>query len=261
MKIAVVELTPKLAMEWQEKVNPEKQRKFRPSHAQKLAGAMSRNEFTMNNDMFMFGKNGLENGQHRCAAVIKSGKTISVVVATDCSEDEIKHADQGGLPRKTADFLHYSGVENSVHLTAIMNLVKCEFNQDRFTLTADEAAKFYENNKDCLRACLYLWGRAASSGCPVEPSMICALHFMASDKVKASEFCERVSDCVTTAKKDPIWHLLKRFRDSRENISGKMTRDLKVAILIKAYQLFLTGQEIPFLRWSPGQNEQFPIVP
>ena len=69
-EIKSIKLTPAKAIEFLANIAPDKQRRYRPNHATKLAEAMRRGEFTKNNDMLMIGVNGeLLNGQHRCNAV------------------------------------------------------------------------------------------------------------------------------------------------------------------------------------------------
>jgi len=258
-----VTLTPELAAEWKATVTTETQRKYRDHHALKLSRAIERGEWKQNNDMFMFDKNGaLANGQHRCGAVIKAGKTIVIVVAYDCTEDEIKHADQGGLPRRSDDALHYAGFVQERNIAAIINTIHRDIEGDRFAPSADQCIAFAQANRAALYEANAYWYRGKETRCPVEPSILCAVYFVAAqtDKASAASFVTAVTDNVPRVRHDGAWHVIKRFKQNNEMLTGRMNRKTKVALVIKAYNAWKDGKTMPFLRWSPGQGESFPEI-
>lgn len=263
MTITRMTLTPEKAAEWFSTVEPEKQRKFRDHHALKLAEIIRRGEWRTNNDMFMFDKDGrLANGQHRAAAIAKAGRSVSVVVAFDCEEDQIKVADQGGMPRRNDDALHYAGFTNTTNLSAIINTIKRDVENERFAPSAQEAVEFARKHMDSLDYALSLWRKCTESRCPVEPSIVAAVWFIASfvDPQGASSFAVALADGMPGERGDAVWMLLKRFKEDKERLAGKMSRHTKVALVIKAYQYWKAGKKPPFLRWSPGIGEEFPVI-
>ena len=263
MKVETMKLTPSIAESWLESITNDKQRKFRDHHALKLARAMSRGEWQTNNDMFMHGPDGLGNGQHRCAAVIKSKVPIDIVVAWNCTHDEIRRADQGGLKRGTSDALHYEGMQNTNNLAALINTIIRDCEKNRFAPSSEEAIKFARNNQEQLRSSLSYWNRCGGSRCPVEPSIVCAIHFIATQSGlpnEADRFAGAVADGVPQERGDAVWMLLKRFKDNKERISGRISRSLKCALAIKAFNYWIAGMKPPFLRFSPGRKEEWPSV-
>ncbi len=263
MKIESLNLTPKKAAEWFSTVVPEKQRKFRDHHATKLAEGIKRGEWNQNNDMFMFDKHGcLANGQHRAAAIAEAGRTVPVVVAYDCTEDQIKVADQGGLPRRNGDALHYEGFSNTSNLAAIINTLIRDIECSRFAPSAAEAVAFCRKHHDKLAVAMTYWRKCGDSRCPIEPSIVCAVWFAASeiDEDSATSFATAIADGVPRQRGDAVWMVLKRFKEDKERNIGHMTRRIKVALVIKAYQYWKEGKRPPFLRFSPGQNEEFPVI-
>jgi hypothetical protein len=263
MRIETVTLTPAKAAEWFGTVAPEKQRRFRDHHAVKLAEIIKRGEWRQNNDMFMFDANGcLANGQHRAAAIAKAGRTVSVVVAHDCTDEQIKVADQGGLPRRNEDALRYAGFDNTTNLAAIINTIKRDVENERFAPSAFEVVTFAKTHYDALVESLGYWRKCAASRCPVEPSIVAAVWFVAQqvDKRSADSFTTALSDGVPGDRGDAIWMLLRRFKEDKERFTGRMTRHVRVALVIKAYQFWKANKRPPFIRWSPGQGEEFPVI-
>lgn len=263
MRIETVKLTPAKAAEWLLTVVPEKQRKFREHHAKKLAEIIRRGEWETNNDLFMFDtQSHLGNGQHRCAAIAKAGRTVTVNVAWDCTDKQIKVADQGGLPRDTSDALHYEGFANTRNMAAIINTIFRDVNNERFAPSATEAVVFAKKHIDALNKALTFWRKCNDSRCPVEPSIVCAVWFVAmqTNEHAANSFTNALSDGVPGARGDAIWMLMKRFKEDNERTIGRMNRHVRVALAIKAYQYWADGKRPPFLRWSPGAGEEFPVI-
>jgi hypothetical protein len=192
-----------------------------------------------------------------------AGISVPVVVAFDCSESEVKKADQGALPRKNDDALHYAGVGNSRTLSALVTAILKDFEQGRFVPSAEECVSFVLENQHRLEESMRYGHKAKDAKSPVEPALLSALHYLAAqnNKEKADEFCGLLADGISRKRGDAAWLLLRRLKETKEKMGGMITRHTKVALMIKAYKLFLTGQESPFLRWSPGQNEEFPVVP
>jgi hypothetical protein len=261
-EIKTIRLRPKLAQELIATISPDKQRKFRDHHALKLSRAIERGEWRQNNDMFMFGPNGLGNGQHRCAAAIKANKSIVVTVAMGCTEDEIKQADQGGLPRRTDDILKYSGYTHATNLAAIINTTARDLERNRFTPSAVEALAIADANKESLYDSLQYWVRCAESRCPVEPSLVCAVHYVGKqvNREAADSFAVAVSDGTPARRGDPVWLLLKRFKENKERNMVRLDRSMKAALVVKAFNAWKDGKQIPWLRWSPATGEEFPEI-
>ena len=262
MKVTQMVLTPEIAEQWLESVDPDKQRKFRDHHALKLARAIERGEWTMNNDMFMHGPDGLGNGQHRCAGVVKSGISVPIVVAWGCTRDEIRRADQGCLKRDTADVLHYEGFTSTRNMAAIINTVVRDLERQRFAPSSEQAVAYCKAHFEALNESGRYWKRACVSRCPVEPSILCAVHYLAKAAGHdcADSFAGKVADCTPDQRGDAVWQLLRRFQENKDKLSGHMSRVLKCALIVKAYNAYRDGKKMPFLRWSPGQGEEFPEI-
>lgn len=264
MEIKQIELTPKKAQEWFETVTQEKQRKFRQLHSLKIAQAIQRGEWVLNNDLFMFDKDGvLINGQHRAAAIAKAGKTVSVNVAYGCSESEARIVDQGIMTRNNTDILHYNGIKNASNISAIIGTILRDIDGGRFTPTPDQCLDFANKHYEKLQYSVkFVINKCKDSRVEVEPTLLAAVWFVASevDLDAANSFAQAIAQNTPRERGDAAWMVIKRFKESKERLVGKMSRQVKIAILIKAFNYWRKDKKPPFLRWSPGQGEEFPQI-
>jgi len=90
-----VDLTPELAEELLKAVPPH-QRKVTRNHVLRLAEAMTKGGFLFTPQPLIIDTNGaLQDGQHRCHAVIESGMTIPVVLSRGADPDAFALIDTG----------------------------------------------------------------------------------------------------------------------------------------------------------------------
>jgi uncharacterized membrane protein len=263
MKTEQVKITPAMAEQWFLTVLPEKQRTFRDRHACEIRDAILRGEWVQNNDMFMFDTDGcLVNGQHRAAAIAKAGRSVTATVAYDCTEKEWKQADQKIMPRSNSDALHYAGITNASNKSAIAAAILRDYAGGWITPSSNQCVEFVLKHGSKFDEAQKIVNRCKVSGTYVNPSILAAVWFVASENYPeiANSFAYAVADKTPGQRGDAAWSLLKRFEDDRKRITGKMSRPVKMAITIKAFNYWNKGTHPPFLRWSPGQNEEWPQI-
>jgi hypothetical protein len=110
------ELTPEFAQELLNQLHPH-QRRLREYHVNILADAMSKGTFRWTADAIKLDKKmRVVDGQHRLAAIVKSGVTLKDVLVAVLEDDEaIKNIDQG-IGRSLGDLLITQG-RKPVHRT------------------------------------------------------------------------------------------------------------------------------------------------
>lgn len=112
----VIELTPDLAEALLAR-NPDN-RRLRERRVAELAADISNDNWKLNGEPIIVSSDGLLNdGQHRCSAVVMSGKPISVVMIFGVERDSRDTLDQG-TQRSAADYLEMHGSEDTAHLAA-----------------------------------------------------------------------------------------------------------------------------------------------
>lgn len=111
ISIKVENITPIMAAEWFKKVDRNHQRNLRENHVATLAAIMRNGQWTTNHQGIAFDDKGrLMDGQHRLAAIVKSGVTVSMIVSRGWQ-------DNGGLIMDTIDHNAKRTVGNSFQVT------------------------------------------------------------------------------------------------------------------------------------------------
>lgn len=118
----VVNLTPELAEEFLTHL-PQRQRSLSPATVDMYSADMLEGEWIFTGDAIRFDTDGnLIDGQHRCTAVVESGRTVPAVVIRGLNEDAILNLDNGRR-RSFGDDLRIKGYPNHTALAALVGRV------------------------------------------------------------------------------------------------------------------------------------------
>tara|TARA_R100001443_G_scaffold107715_1_gene117716 strand:+ start:5059 stop:5922 length:864 start_codon:yes stop_codon:yes gene_type:complete len=113
----VEQITPDFAERVLETKNT-KNRSFKPANLKRLISSIDNGEWTITNQGIAFDKEGnLLDGQHRLLAIIKTGKTLPIMVARNMNPKIFNCIDTGSA-RTAADGLFIKGSAKSKHLAA-----------------------------------------------------------------------------------------------------------------------------------------------
>tara|TARA_R100000697_G_scaffold80046_1_gene92169 strand:+ start:168 stop:1031 length:864 start_codon:yes stop_codon:yes gene_type:complete len=113
----VEEITPDFAEKILENKN-RKNRGIKPANLKRLITAIDNGEWTITNQGLAFDSDGnLLDGQHRLKAIVKTGKTLPIMVARNM-DPKIFNCVDTGVARTAADGLFIHGVSSSKHLAA-----------------------------------------------------------------------------------------------------------------------------------------------
>ena len=202
-------------------------------------------------------------GQHRCEAVIRTGKAIRVLIIYGLDPETYKVCDRGKT-RNFADALRRNGEKYCKYLAFALISVqiykeKGNFNRGgvfRYTLQTDDILKLLKQRPE-LRTSI----QKVRSVKPVLSVGIAAtMHYLFSeiDSAKADEFFRKLATGEDCKKKDPILALRDRLLfDKGQAI--KMEREYKLAIIIKAWNAFRQGKPLTKLSWGGPKNKKEPI--
>lgn len=115
-----VDLTPELA-EALLNINPDN-RSFRKVKVTQYSADMASGRWALNGEPIIVSKDGyLNDGQHRCLAVIDANATIPVAITFGIERETRLTVDQGGA-RSAGDFLGMEGVNNAALVAAIARM-------------------------------------------------------------------------------------------------------------------------------------------
>jgi hypothetical protein len=126
VKITTENITPETAAKWLAEHN-RSNRKLRPSRVRQYAQQMTRGQWMLTGDPVRFAADGrLLDGQHRLAAIVESGTTITAVVIRGVADDVFKVLDSG-LGRSPADALdvHVQNARQKAAAVRLLYVVDC----------------------------------------------------------------------------------------------------------------------------------------
>ena len=222
--------------------------------------AMARGEWEVNGEPIIFFDNGLlANGQHRLNAVIKSNKTIDMLVVNGVKDSTFATID-GGKKRGAGDILSIAGEKNHIVLASgarayIMYMSKgIKYSNE---ITSTMVKKYVDNHPD-----LKYWAGEYDSrkSAKLFPSFIVGILAFASEKYgipQVYSFFENITTGANIGEGDPALTLRNKFTDMRvKGLQPHVSR--KAAYIIKALNFHLKGKSIFKLSFSDG--EKFPSI-
>lgn len=260
MNVTKETITPKKAMEWLKR--NVHNRPLRETHANRIAGAMSRGEWKLNGETIKFNGNGdLIDGQHRLSACIASGKAFDSYVVRGLAHEAFDTID-GCKPRGASDVFARMGEKYYRHLSTAIRWASflpngCIPSGGNETLTNAQHVAYLEKNsgiRDSVE-------RASQSGIQTLMSIgqAAALHFLMSQKDAqlAELFWHQVSSGESIRKGMPAYELRKKLIDHRSGKSRRGRSEL-VALAIKAWNAARKNLDCKALKWA--DNEAFPVI-
>tara|TARA_R100001015_G_C4620568_1_gene177543 strand:+ start:557 stop:1420 length:864 start_codon:yes stop_codon:yes gene_type:complete len=113
----IEQITPDFA-EYVLETKNTKNRSMKPANLKRLVTAIDNGEWIITNQGLAFDKDGnLLDGQHRLLAIVKTGKTLPIMVARNM-DPKIFNCVDTGTARTAADGLYIEGCSTSKHLAA-----------------------------------------------------------------------------------------------------------------------------------------------
>ncbi len=261
MDIKVITITPEGAAAYLQK-NPTN-RPLKPVVVKRYAAAMKRGEWDgLNGETIKLNGDGtLVDGQHRLAAVVESGLTLTTTIVMGVRRTAQDTIDTG-TRRTLSDALKIRGEANHTTLAGALGYAYRHFSRlegQRIYPTTTQALTLLDEHPG-IRV-----GTAAARRLHrhihFNPSLAAWLyyHFGTIDRDDAEDFFTRL---VTLEKVDaghPILTLNQTVL--RDAASSPRMSVIKVqAITIKAWNAYRDGRELRLLKWSPGGSspESFP---
>lgn len=259
-------LTPEMA-----KILLERNEENRPisqSHINELTRMLNNGEGIYNGETIKLSYDGLLNdGQHRCHAVLRSGVSLPVFFVFGLTRDSRKTVDTG-TKRSPAAWLHMNGVKNSaLTAAALARVLSLEAGMDpskgRWSITEIEAA--FAKHPNIMRdfqipeAAARVYGQSAA--------LFVAIGYLYNNHHPGAgnTFFSMLRDGVAPSSQHAVAALRRRLQS---NLMGKakLPPVEVAALVIKAIRAFHVGKEVNILKWN-GQGtdekspEAFPEIP
>jgi hypothetical protein len=204
----------------------------------------------------------LIDGQHRMAAVIAADVTVEFIVCWGVKLDDQQVIDTG-RGRNLGDTLGMRGESN---VTTLAAAIGWHWRRERGRQTSNLAPTIAEGlrllqSDPGLRESVSPT-RAACRNLRIPAGLGCCLHYEMSslDSASADEFWATLATGLELHERHPIYVLRTRLEKNASSTITKLDKSLIHALIIKAWNSYLRGDEITFLRWSRGgaNAEPFP---
>lgn len=233
-----------------------------PRIVEEYASDMSSGRWMYNYQPIMFDRNNtLVDGQHRLAAIVASGVPIKCDVVFDCDPDIMNTVDIGAKRTAAqqltlAEIPHAAGV--AAMATFLLSLesgnIKCKKAVSRPLLLQ----YISEHADELIEAARHL-----AAGWKLVPMAISgALYVVFSrlHKTKAQEFFHLLVSGEELVTSNPIYRLRERLITNRAS-TRKMPRNHTVALIIKAWNAWITGDSADTVRYRDSDNWPIPVDP
>lgn len=264
--ITVETVTPELAAQWLRKNTHNRNLKER--NLQAMVGDMKAGNWKFNGEPIKFAKDGtLLDGQHRLTAVAQSGLAQDMLIVRGLDKGS-QHTMDAGAVRSAADALKLRGEKNCNTLASGIRLAMAwekgirkgigEGTRGLGKVTTSTILDYLDEHPE-----LRFYAKEATrlvSRCSLPAS---ALFLLVKLFYEINEDdCEWFFDRLTShegLRGDPIYELDKALTKADMG-SVKVRTSWRIAVTIKAWNKFRSGESMSVLRYSPGgaNPERFP---
>jgi hypothetical protein len=203
--------------------------------------------FDVNGETIIISADGLLNdGQHRCRAVVLAGKAIRTFFVFGVSRDTGATVDQG-KGRTVGDILSFDGVEDGNAAAAVGSLIYQHLdggtisrNQDQKP-TRQQLRDFFEkDDNDRIQASIKFVGKKGLTALGGRAVIAFAHHtFKTTNNPKADYFIDKLITGEELKAGDPIYVCRQRLLNSR-----RLTVNEKAELIFRAWNAFLEGRPV-----------------
>ena len=264
-------LTPDLAREFY--ANQRNNRNPKAANLNKLINDIANDRYVYNGDPLRFDKQGhMGDGQHRCLAVMKTGKSIPVAIIKNLPEEAFPTIDCGAS-RTAADILKFDEVPNSTTIAACISLylsfcndnygiqdhpdghlsVKARSTKSAFTNT--EILEEYNKDRTTWDKVGVSAKNLAEKRRFLTSAIIGGLIFYLIKKKKHPE--DKVYDFMSQLldKRDAKYDVINKMRDiltdrKEHKDTKRYTYKYILGMLAKTWNCYLSGKEVKQLRYN-----------
>lgn len=250
----MTKLTPALAALLLER-NPAN-RKISASTVERFSYEISGNRWTFNGEPILVSDTGeLNDGQHRCSAVVEAGKPIDIIMIVGVPRSSRTTLDQGRT-RTAADYLSMDGEVNTTALAAAANYAWQYRNRGFLALggtakaTKSEVVAFVADNPGLAKSVAnFSVGTARSLG---GVAFLGFCHFAISAKARPEDvdrFFIALVEGVNLGVGSPILYVRNRLHQ----LVGDRDQNGKAELIFKAWNTWRRGEKVTsYVRISGG---------
>lgn len=269
VKMTIERITPEVATKML-KANIENRSKKR----EPIAHAIKNDEWILNGETIVFSWDGvLRDGQNRLIAIVEAGVPADTVVVRGVDPKSQKTMDSG-VKRNVADFLKMAGYKNYTKVATIgtalcradargLDTFYSRSGSGDLQFTTTRYLDYIEKNYATrIEPIVNISINAASQYRCVNVGTLAPLvdAFMQIDIDSANDFMKQISG--EKAQCQPVQKLVQRLYETSSNKQTSIAQTTIAAWIIKTWNAYMQGSELPFLRYTRGgaKREQFPQI-
>jgi len=262
-------LTPELAKLFLEHSKNFRNRHIRALHLSKIVRAIENGEWKINHQGLAFDIDGkLIDGQHRCHAVVKSGKSVPVLCFYNVPHDSFKTVDDMAK-RNQADRFYCEGISDPCTVAALVKLLwqyngGCMFSSRE--PSKEEYEAFYSRIPKHIEESI-LQSRKLSSIRLTPPTAAAFCYYLFILRLSATntpqslagkyfdllaKFGKDKDDISTKIEEAAPFRVAARFREERK-AARRPTNMAILTYLIKGWNAFRKYQDIKCLKYTEGE--------
>jgi hypothetical protein len=256
---AFVPIDPQTAARWLKRNT--KNRKLRRSDVDAYARDMLAGNWQMTGEAIKFAPDGtLLDGQHRLAAIVKSGVTVTLLVIRNVPATA-QAAMDSGTKRTAADMLTLAEHKNATMLAAAARLaIQVERGDlgNNWAPTHAEVATYIDNNPGLVRAVEL--ARAVARRVDCTPATVAYTWYVLAkiDPFEAANFWGSAADKVGLRAGDPVIALTNRFAEARRN-RQPLTRTMQISAVYRAWNARRDGKSMRLVKIMSPSGGPIPI--
>jgi hypothetical protein len=243
----------------------ESNRKLRQLSYERYAVDMAAKAWLLNGSSIVFDWNGkLKDGQHRLMACVLANESFVTVVVRNVDPDSAVGLDVG-VRRVLKDILHWKGEKDTHNLAAVMTMSWRWQHDENFVLqrrfpTHQQSLDWLDHNPAVREAVRRAEGVRRSIKAPTSAvgSFIHQICQISGEQEDAAVFLGQLQDGIALNEGDPVLAL--RSWMINQQMYHKPHPTFHLAIMIKAWNAWVTGASVKVLMWKRGgaQRESFP---
>lgn len=238
-------ITPEEAQIILDKCN-QRNRHMSHYHVEFLASEMKNGRFRDNGDAIRFDFNGnLIDGQHRLAAIVKSGvPLVDAIIILGLEPDAIDTIDSG-KKRSASDKVHLRGYTRATNLAAAARMRLAYFNGDicaAHKYSDIEILQLIDDKHDVLTEAVHMAEKVYKSPLKVIPSVLAAVISMALEhsREKTVEIVDKVISGEDLAAGDPCL----AFRRTIAKHTGRWDKRAFFNVAASGFNAMLSGKKM-----------------
>ncbi|WP_414167166.1 hypothetical protein ACMATS_06030 [Streptoverticillium reticulum] len=263
VRAVVMTVTVEMAESWLE--NNTHNRHMRPRHVDALVRDILADSWQLNGEAIKIASNGqVLDGQHRLAAVVQSGKSITTLVVTGLPPDTQGSMDSG-VKRTTGDVFELDGIPNSTLVAAIVTKKwKWDRGDYRFHSserpTKPESRRILKEFPGILESAHEVSSLRPATKGMLQPSIAGLAHYLFTD-IDAGDavwFFGRLNDGAELKSDHPILTLRDRLFSEAEKL-GSSPSHQNMELLIRGWNAFREGRPLGKIYCFPNKAMPMPV--